>query len=299
MQAAEGISTLRTSSTNIRRLWSLPILFLAVVPCMNVLLGVAGGANAHSNSVRRECQATTVIDYESVFHSMPTVNRPPQSGRLPFGPKDLLLYRTVGANVVSPGTVFGYFLTRDGNGGPFRPSWNATTRVLQLSRSGAVVGVEDVRQSRVVIRGGAGRIIFAAPLRRRGLYRYELDLRTRTGKRLANYSEYVRVMQARFRVSLALVDGRFEPGETAMVKVINSGTVSIGYGGQWVGVRGVLEQHWSRPTRPIILPPGAGGRCQALQVNQDVDPGKYRIWLLISRLDGPGSRIVRLPFEIK
>jgi len=214
---------------------------------------------------------------------------------------------------VSPRTVFGYSLTRLGNGGPFRPGWKATTRVLRLRRSGAIVGVEYVRRSRVVVRGGAGRITFAAPLRRRGLYRYELDLRTRTGKRLASYSEYVRAMPARFRVSLALVRGRFEPGETAMVRVINSGTVSIGYGGdgavpgveryesgQWVGTRDVLEQHRSKPTRPIVLlPPGAGGKCQVLKVNQDVDSGKYRIWLLSSRLDGPGKRIVRLPFEIK
>jgi len=73
----EKDSTLPIRSTNFLRSWSLPALLLAAVLCMSILLGSAGGANADCKSVRWSCRATTIIDYQSVFRSMPTVNRPP------------------------------------------------------------------------------------------------------------------------------------------------------------------------------------------------------------------------------
>lgn len=305
MRLEEEVSTLHTRTTDISRRWP-PSIPLAVMACVAIWLGVPGDITAHARPGHRSCQPTNVINYEAVFSSMPRVNRPPQSGRLPFGPRNLSFYRTSSTNVLPPQALFGYSMTRVGNGGPFRPGWMATTRVLRLNRSGAPIGVEGVRRSRVAIGGGADRITFAVPIERRGLYRYDLNLRTRAGNWLASYSEYFRVLPARFRVSLSLAVGRFEPGGTAMVRVVNSGTVSVGYGGnvrveryesgRWVSARDVIEQNASNQT--ITLAPGVASGCQTLWVNQNVTPGKYRLSLLISRLDRRGKRIVRLPFYI-
>lgn len=291
------------------RLLSLGVFLFVLTVGAGIRPDGGGATSGDGRALFRSCQPVTASRYDAVFRSMPDVNRPPQSGHLPFGPGNLAFYRTSGANVVSPKGVFGYSLARVGSSGAFSPGWLAITRVLRVNRRGIAIGVEGVRRSRVVVGGGADRLTFAVPVGQRGLYRYDLKLRTLAGKRLGSYSEYFRVMPARFRASLALVRGGFDIGDTAMVKVVNSGTVGVGYGlpfnvekyeaGAWFRVRDVIEQD-ARSRGPLMrLAPGTAGGCQALKVSQGTPPGRYRLSQLIYPLDAQGKKRVHLSFDVK
>lgn len=239
------------------------------------------------------CDGSIARDYEAPFQRMPAV-RPPPEGELPFGPRNLSMFRVDWKSVVLRGGNLGYrFGAKDAGTRTLRLNWDVTARLVAVDTRGRFL--REVGQERQRFRSVGGYDErgydlpeFVFPAKHVGLYRLDLSFRSLRGRALGRYREYFRVVPRSVKMDLRLSLTGFRPGETVYARVANLGTngmnVPFRYaverltGTAWVGA-GVTT------TPGDALSPGEswwmqGGElvpCAEYAIPPDAEPGRYRV----------------------
>jgi hypothetical protein len=100
------------------------------------------------------CGKGLAVDYASPFRHMPSVHSPPESGALPFAPKEVLLYQIGPSQIRNNGGTFGYALTGGSSSGVTNLGWLITTKLARVDRRGKDLRVVQSEQRKVgVVRG--------------------------------------------------------------------------------------------------------------------------------------------------
>lgn len=228
-----------------------------------------------------------VRDYARPLDRLPEVRQVPESGRLPFGPPALELYEsTLSGRVIVGRGSFGYgFVTRR-NDGVLTLGWTVRAEMHALNRRGEVertvdrgqLWIESVNNLR---QPGLSLMTPAAT----GFYRFDIEFESREGEMLGSFSEYLRVVEPRLRVSLGINGKRFRVGDIVQTRVNNIGTQAVLYGAsffvqrlegaEWVSASGLDLGRW--PMYLGVAGPGARGRCSGFQIPEDLPQGRYRV----------------------
>jgi hypothetical protein len=216
---------------------------------------------------------------------MPPVAEIPYDEELPFGPPAVNVYGGF-ARVMTKPESFGYRFSEENFEGTVRLDWRVTAQLWRLTRGGRPV--EEVDRGELSI----GRLDFAEqpglflnPPGRRGFYRFDIQFWDGDGVQLGAYGAYFRIMDSFWRPLLGLNGRLFRPRQLVLSRVENIGTEWASFG-EAFGVQRWQGKEWT--PAPELAPdgwalwlggvgPGGAGRCSALRLPPDVEPGRYRI----------------------
>lgn len=232
------------------------------------------------------CAERVALDYGKAFEQMPP-QHPPPHGELPFGPRNLAIYRIeLGGEAVLPKNRLGYlFAAKDEGRRSLRLDWAIASVLWRVGRDGHKLRRLEVVHRRIGKTKDLDELKLVFPPRDPGFYRIETRFRTLSGRRLGAYSEYVRVVRPKLRTTLVAGPEVVVPGGTAFAQVRNAGTlgaivpfrvpVERWTGSEWVevepaGVPDITEQDswW------VGL--GEAAPCSRFQLAPDAPPGRYR-----------------------
>jgi hypothetical protein len=281
----------------------------AAVALLLAPLGIGGSASAVVQATpvsTHFCAATLVRDYLKPLHKFPPVRHVPNSGRLPFGPKGLLL-RVIGNGLrVGPGPI-GFVFTDEAVGRSRRLNWTITTELLRLSSPDQPILIET--KKRHVSVSTASKIngqrfsVSGSP----DFYMVRIEFEDHAGRRLGIYSEYFRVVRPTFIARLGLNRARIEAGQTLFIRIENLGTEAIlpasGFGVErydgerWLDV-GRIQNPKLRPRLREVVPAGQVGQCVQYLVPDEPSAARYRITNDIVRANGE-RRMLRAEFEVE
>lgn len=230
------------------------------------------------------CQARLAHDYERPFDRMPPKRSVPSSGQLPFTPGGTELSQ-ITKPVMVGGGEFGYSLSVETEGSV---GWVVKTRLLLITARGRVKDVLGRKDRRIAPRDlrralpiSFGYEIGARP----AFYLYEISFESASGKRLAQYGQYVRVMPAKVKIDFVSNAEKYLPGTTAYFRIENVGTSPIGLNSEDYVVERVQDGQWSKDpaspqaftrTRLGFLTAGEIGFCRGFKVPTGLSPGSYR-----------------------
>jgi hypothetical protein len=184
--------------------------------CLSVLALFPLGAGTAAAVATPFCEGTVARDYEAPFERM-APDHPPPEGELPFGPRNMSMFRIEWKSIALRGANLGYrFGAKNADTRTLHLNWDVTARLLRLDARGRVVGEAGRKRQRIRDAGGYDRDgidlpEFAFPADEVGLYRFDLSFRRLSGKALASYSEYFRVVPRTIETELRL-SGRAAPG---------------------------------------------------------------------------------------
>lgn len=269
----------------------------------SLLLALAPAAQGDDGA---SCKDPIAVDYLTPFRQMPQLRQPRRNGPLPFAPGDIRGTRGEPEVQTGRGRIgFAFLASRIPKRG-LRVGWRVAIEVVRLDSQGQVV--RRVRRKREVVRRiwNNRQLDFTVRANlQRGLYRYQIELRDKTGSRLAKYGQYLRVMKPRFRVALDAMPGRVRAGNEVALQVTNFGSVAISYAangiqrqvdGQWVSAD--FGSHDGVRRRPISLLPGRRGPCRQLEIPEDAPAGLYRAQMLAYTQAAKRPRTVSAQFAV-
>ena len=232
------------------------------------------------------CKGRVVRDDARPLARMPA-EKPPPEGELPFGPRNLSMYRlNFGSKVVLDGSHLGYrFAAKGGQARVLRLNWDVRTALRRVDRDGRVLETVDTLHVRLGEVKGVDLLQFpfgAHP----GLYRIDFVFRSLNGRKLASYSEHFRVVPRRVKLRLAINRDAFRAGETAYARVLNLGTVPVALRPGFVIDR-EEDSAWTRVLAPPVseqsidafrwtLAGGQASPCVAFPIPADAAAGDYR-----------------------
>ena len=239
------------------------------------------------------CENAVGRDYEAPFERM-VPDRPPPEGELPFGPRNMSMFRVDWKSVVLLGSNLGYrFGAKEADTRTLRLNWDVTARLLRVDLRGRVLREIDQKRERIRDAGGYDRDgidlpEFAFPADAIGLYRFDLSFRSLRGKALAAYSEYFRVVPRTVEIDLRLSAASMHSGEALYAYVANLGTNGINVpfryaverfdGAGWIGAGvSVTPGDALSPDESWWMEGGEASPCTEFQVPAEAAPGRYRM----------------------
>lgn len=217
---------------------------------------------------------------------LPRVREVPDTGDLPFGPKTVRL-TSPGGRVLPIGASFGMDLHSENYSGRTPLGWTLRGWMYVVGRDGETG--REVDSAEVVvptISAGDNFDLSLEPLRRPGLYRYDLEIVDGDGTVLGDYSAHLKVFERTFwKARLGIDRDRAGSGARVVTRVENLGTETILFGspfsvqrleaGDWAGVPEATPEAWTLELR--VAGPGAAAACQQVPLPRDLAPGRYRI----------------------
>jgi hypothetical protein len=239
------------------------------------------------------CEGTIARDYEAPFHRMPA-ERPPPEGELPFGPRNMSMFKVDWRSVALRGGNLGYrFGAKDAGTRTLRLNWDVTARLIAVDSAGHPVReVGRERERFTALSGyderGYDLPEFVFPAERVGIYRLDLSFRNLRGRGLGRYREYFRVVPRTVKVDLRLSAAKFHPGETAFARVADLGTTGMNVPFRYA-VERFNETGWvsagETATPGDALSPdenwwmqgGEAAPCTAYAIPLDAEAGRYRM----------------------
>lgn len=261
------------------------------------------------------CENTVARDYEAPFERMPA-DRPPPEGELPFGPRNMSMFRVDWRNVALRGSNLGYrFGAKDADTRTLRLDWDVTARLLRVNAHGRVL--REVGRTRQRIRDAGGYDQdgidlpeFVFPASTVGLYRFDLSFRKLGGKGLASYREYFRVVPRTVEFELRLSADSLRLGETLYAYVADLGTrgasVPVRYaverfdGSGWVGAgASVTPGDALNPDESWWMQGGEATRCTEFPVPAEAPPGRYRIGTSVQVIGTSRHRALSAAFSVQ
>jgi hypothetical protein len=272
-----------------------------------IAVGLMSDAQA-AKDTRDICRKRVAVDYARIFREMQGVQPPPASGILPFAPPGSRLYQTSASQIQLTDGAFGYAFTAKRRQWPIRLDWVVTTRIAKVDRKGNIVDIVSKKQASFGFVGDIRNLDFTMPLPiSTGLFRYEVAFRNDVGRKLAKYSQYVRVVNPSLSVILRLNSDVYKPHERVFMQVANIGTIPISYGeglrvarfdgNYWVPVVKFFPQSGQR--RVLRLNAGEAGPCENLEIPAEATPGSYRIEKRIASVLGRSARELTVRFRIE
>jgi hypothetical protein len=230
------------------------------------------------------CAPVTVSDLLEPLAHLPKLHAPPASGRLGFGPASLRLH-PLPALVTDEGRV-GYKLDLNRHAPSLHPNWVVTTTLARIdSRGRAVKTIDRVRRRLKTVRVGRGAAVQFEVEGESSLYRVITVFRSKSGKKLARYGFYFRLVPTTSNARLTLDASSYRVGDTVFGRIENFGTLPVSYGAQFA-IEQLEGASWNRtPQSPRVFPllsyaaePGkSGAGCAQFRIRQNMEPGHYRM----------------------
>jgi hypothetical protein len=273
---------------------------MAIAPLALLVLSLLGapGSAAASEPEPPFCERTTLHDY------LAPMKRLPQLRELPFRRIREPLFRGVRIGAAGPtlavnGGKAGYQLQWDAN-----PRWDVTVTLAQVSWKGNVVRRIGQRHLRL---GELAPALITEPgfamSGKPALYRSTLVIDSPSGRRLAAFGNYYRVIRPSVHARLAPDASVYRPGATLFARVENPGaafilsveeyTVEVLEGASWSPAPGMPG--------PFVMPlyfiaPGmTASHCAVLPIPASTPAGRYRV-SQETVLSWPFERHERRPF---
>ena len=143
---------------------------------------------------------------------------------------------------------------------------------------------------------------------RRGFYRFDMQIRSESGKVLGSYGAYFKVVRRTWRPSLGLSRKVVHPGERLFSRIENYGSEAIFFGksfdvqrfenDRWIRVPDLTPRVW--PKGRGRLDPGGIGGCNRLTLPTSTPPGLYRVVKGVGTYRFPYGKATSLtaPFEV-
>jgi hypothetical protein len=229
-----------------------------------------------------------IRDYLAHVKSAAPVHGPPESGVLPFAPRGISLQRLSHGPQVGRGLV-GFAFRDEAINYPRRLNWIIKATLSKISANGNVLKVVSRKTERIGIRKVDYDTVTGQRFTVPGdpaYYRIDLNFADVQGRNLGNYSEYVRVMKAKFQVAMTLSDSKVMPGSLIQARIENRGTEPV-----LAELNVVIEQH--NGTEWIEIAPiyrngkvvygrayvwgGETGPCFTYKVPSDLSSGHFRV----------------------
>jgi hypothetical protein len=230
------------------------------------------------------CTPVAVSNLLEPLAHLPKLPAPPASGRLKFGPASLRLH-PLPALVIDEGRV-GYELNLNRHAPTFHPDWTVTTTLVRIdSRGRAVKSIDRVQRQLKTVKARRGAGVQFEVEGQSALYRVTTVFRSKSGKRLARYGFYFRLVPTTSNARLSLDAGSYRVGDTVFGRIENFGTLPVTYGAQFT-IEQLEGASWSRvPQSPRAFPlvsytaePGKSGPgCAQFRIRQTMEPGHYRM----------------------
>jgi hypothetical protein len=261
------------------------------------------------------CDKTTARDYEAPFRQMPP-ERPPPEGELPFGPRNMSMFRVDWRSVALRGSNLGYrFGAKDAGTRTLHLNWDVTARLIAVDAAGHHLHEVDRERKRFATAGGYDEHgydlpEFVFPARRVGFYRLDLSFRNLRGKGLGRYREYFRVVPRTVEMDLRLSSAEFHPGETAYARVADLGTngmnVPFRYaverldGVAWVSAgQTVTPGDALSPKENWWMQGGEAAPCTEYAIPLNAEAGRYRMSTSIQPFGSRRHRLLTAGFSVE
>lgn len=227
------------------------------------------------------CESHILHDYLAPLKRMPELREPPYraTGKA---------IRFRGATVAASGSSLaigggrsGYQLMWNAN-----PRWDLTVNLARVDWRGRFLWQIGWRHLRL---GELGPATIAEPNialpRKPGAYRSTIVIRSPSGRKLAAFGNYYRVIKPALRTRLTLSSPTYRPGETLFARVENPGSAFVLFGQEYA-IEKLEGESWVRaPESPgaFVMPlynvgPGrTSGHCSVFPIPTSMPPGRYRI----------------------
>ncbi|MGE5281858.1 MAG: hypothetical protein ACM3N0_05980 [Chloroflexota bacterium] len=238
------------------------------------------------------CEYGVVHNYTKPLKRLPHLRPSPPAEHLPFGPARVFLNHSGGPLFVGGGEV-GYSLSFSPyfSGHHLSPplNWIVEARYVRVDRRGRPTKVRGhivrrVKRLHSSEDKPSGTLDFLFKVGRPALYRLEITFSKLSGKRLARFGEFLRVLKPKLDTGLSLNGTAFQPGEHVLATVNNYGTTSLSF-----GLSRTIEYFdgasWEPAPNssqgPIPLPllwagPGDSAQCWSFTIPPEEPQGLYR-----------------------
>jgi len=222
------------------------------------------------------CKSTTLHDY------LTPLKRLPKLRELPFRRVREPRFRGVHIGAAGPslavnGGKAGYQLQWDTN-----PRWDITVTFARVDGNGEVV--QRIGQRHLRLGELAPALItepgFALP-GKPAIYRTTLAIRSSTGRKLAEFGNYYRVIRPTVHVRLVPDATVYRPGTTLFARIENPGAAFVLFGDGYA-IEVLEGDSWMELPDPLVTPlsfvaPGTtGSHCITFPIPTSMPTGRYR-----------------------
>ena len=252
---------------------------IALFTLVVLALAVAPGSAAAAEREPAFCASRTLHGYLAPLQQLPKLRE------LPYRRRAEPLFRGVNIGAsgpslsVSGGSSAGYQLQWDTN-----PKWDITVTLARVNGRGKVVQRLGRRHQRLGALGPA--LItephFALP-RKLGIYRPTLLIRTASGKRLAEFGNYYRVIKPSVHIRLVPNAKTYRPGSTLFARVEDPGAAFVLFGEAFFIEKQEGEEWAPLPEAPFpmglfeVAPGMTSNHCTPFPIPATTPPGRYRL----------------------
>ncbi len=273
----------------------------AALACSLILTSGSAPAITEESARNAFCGDETVRDYRFPFRRMRALHEVPESGRLPFAPKGILLKVLDDGLRVGPGAI-GFALTDNAIGQDRLLNWRITAGLVRVDgrgRPGGLLKTRAWRLGTVDLHNEDG-VLHLSVNGQPTFYRMDITFRNNTGKRLGRYAAYFRVVRPNVNVELVSSDQSLEQGQSLHARVENLGTESVAPDSriyleqfdahEWHPVTSYLTPG-RRPQIRAVLPAGQAARCVEIQIPNEQGVGLYRITSKVALWRSPSRQV--------
>ena len=227
----------------------------------------------------RFCKSATLHDYLKPLQRMPELRE------LPFRRRAEPLFRGVRIGAAGPtlavnGGRAGYQLQWDGN-----PRWEITLTFEQVTPSGSVIKPLGRRHLRL---GALAPALITEPAftmsGKPAFYRTTLAIRSASGRKLAEFGNYYRVIRPSVHVRLATDAPTYRPGDTLLARVEDHGAAFVLFGEELAIEKREGEAWIPAPGLPgpvvtpltFVAPGTTSNLCAVFPIPTSMPAGRYR-----------------------
>lgn len=225
------------------------------------------------------CASKTLHDYLAPLQRMPKLRE------LPYRRRAEPLFHGVNIGASGPslavsGGSAGYQLQWDTN-----PKWDITVTLARVNGSGKVVQRLGRRHLRL---GDLGQALitephFALPEDKPAVYRTTLLIRSHSGRKLAEFGNYYRVIRHTVHARLATDATTYRPGSTLFARVEDPGAAFILFGEEFFIEKREGEEWVPLPEAPFpmglfeVAPGTTSNHCTVFPIPASMPAGRYRL----------------------
>jgi hypothetical protein len=258
----------------------------ATIALLGLLLASAAGTAAAAEPETPEppfCESHVLHDYLAPIGRMPELREPPFRGTGHY-------VRLQGARIASSGPPLavsggrtGYQINWDENE---NPRWDLTVTLARVDWRGRfrwLIGWRHLRlgELRPALTTEPNISLPSRP----GVYKATLVIRSRSGRKLAKFGNYYRVIEPTVHARLAPSSPSYPPGSTLFARIENPGAAFVLFGSEYAiekleGPTWIPAPESPGPfTMPLyfVAPGTTSGHCSIFPIHASTPPGRYRI----------------------
>jgi hypothetical protein len=227
------------------------------------------------------CGRQTLRDYLAPLKRMPKLRERPYRARSEPFFRDVRIGSSGPSLSIGGGSSAGYQLQWDGN-----PRWSIKVTFAQVNGRGSVIRPMGTRRSLLVRQEFGGLVEPRIYLPRRpGFYRATMLIRSDSGRRLATFGNYYRVIEPKPDARLVTDSPSYQPGSTLFARVENPGAATVLTGAEFK-IEQLTGSTWAPASAASGVFPGplhwfaagtAGGVCTSFPIPTSMPAGRYRV----------------------